>query len=74
MCDHLSLPVKTKNKEAITKEILVINWASTRENLSSGFANNTGADQPAHPRRLVSAYVIRLVVIISVYSLQFLAV
>ena len=35
MCDHLSLPVKTKNKEAITKEILVINWASTRENLSS---------------------------------------
>ena len=36
MCDHLSLPVKTKNKEAITKEILVINWASTRENLSLG--------------------------------------
>ena len=25
-----------------------------------GFANNTGADQPAHPRRLISAYVIRL--------------
>ena len=24
-----------------------------------GFANNTGADQPAHPRRLISAYVIR---------------
>ena len=23
-----------------------------------GFANNTGADQPAHPRRLISAYVI----------------
>ena len=34
-------------------------WASTRENLSSGFANNTGADQPAHPCRLISAFVIR---------------
>ena len=34
-------------------------WASTRENLSSGCANNKGADQPAHPRRLTSAFVIR---------------
>ena len=24
-----------------------------------GFANNEGADQPAHPRRLISAFVIR---------------
>ena len=24
------------------------------------FANNTGADQPAHPRSLISAFVIRL--------------
>ena len=31
-----------------------------RENLSSGFANNTGADQPVHPRSLISAFVIRL--------------
>ena len=29
-----------------------------RENLSSGFANNTGADQPAHLRNLISAFVI----------------
>ena len=35
------------------------NWASTRENLSSGLANNKGADQPAHPRSLISAFVIR---------------
>ena len=35
-------------------------WASTRENLSSGFANNMGADQPALPHRLNSAFVIRL--------------
>ena len=33
-------------------------WASTRENLSLMFANNTGADQPAHPRSLISAFVI----------------
>ena len=25
-----------------------------------GFANNTGADQPVHPRSLISAFVIRL--------------
>ena len=24
-----------------------------------GFANNTGADQPAHPRSLISAFAIR---------------
>ena len=40
------------------------NWASSRENLSSGgggggVANNTGADQPAHLRSLISAFVIR---------------
>ena len=33
-----------------------IKWALSRENLSSGFANNTGADQLAHSHR---AYVIR---------------
>ena len=32
----------------------------TRENLSSGFANNTGADQTVHPRTLISAFVIRV--------------
>ena len=34
-------------------------WASMRENLSSGFMNSTGADQPAHPRSLISTFVIR---------------
>ena len=37
---------------------LSIIWASTQENLSLGFANNMGADQPAHPRSLFSAFVI----------------
>ena len=31
-------------------------WASTLENLSSRFANNKGADQPAHTRRLISPF------------------
>ena len=33
-------------------------WASSRENLSSGFFNNTVTDQPAHPRCLISAFVV----------------
>ena len=32
-------------------------WASTRKNFR-GVANNTGADQPAHPRSLTNAFVI----------------
>ena len=32
--------------------------APMRENLSSGFASNNGTDQPAHQRRLISAFVI----------------
>ena len=34
-------------------------WASSRENMSSGFAIDTGTDQPASPRSLISAFVIR---------------
>ena len=33
-------------------------WASAQENLSSGFVNNKGADQPAHLLSLISAFVI----------------
>ena len=35
-------------------------WALTRENLSSVFANNKGADQTVHLHSLISAFVIRL--------------
>ena len=35
------------------------NWPSTLVYLSSGFVNNKGADQPAHPRSLISAFVFR---------------
>ena len=34
--------------------------ASTRENLSSGFVNNNGADQPSHLRRLFHVFVTRI--------------
>ena len=37
------------------------NKGSTRENLSSVFANNKSADQPAHLRSLISAFVFRLI-------------
>ena len=35
-------------------------WASTRETCLRRLANNTGADQPAHPRSLISAFIIRV--------------
>ena len=47
---QVSAPLKTKSSI----------WASTRENLSLVFANNKGADQPAHTRSLISAFVIHL--------------
>ena len=37
-----------------------ITYGPRRETCLRGFANNTGADQPAHPRSLISAFVIRL--------------
>ena len=37
---------------------LDLQWTLTQENLSLGFANNKGADQPAHQRRLIGAFVI----------------
>ena len=33
---------------------------STQEKLSSGFANNKGADQPTHLHSLISTFVIHL--------------
>ena len=42
------------------KEKSITIWASAQENLSSVVCNNKGVDQPAHPRRLISAFVIRV--------------
>ena len=35
------------------------NWATSWENLFLPYANNRDADQPAHPRSLISAFVVR---------------
>ena len=40
------------------KSSLVLNWAVSWENLYLPYANNKGADQPAHLRGLISAFVI----------------
>ena len=39
---------------------LIINGPGREKTCLRGFANNKGADQPAHPHRLISAFVIRL--------------
>ena len=40
------------------KDVSMIILASVRENLSSVFANNKSADQPAHLHRLISTFVV----------------
>ena len=35
-------------------------WAVSWQNLFMSYANNKDADQPAHPRSLISIFVIRL--------------
>ena len=37
----------------------IIIWATSWENLFLPYANNIGADQPAHPSSLISVFVIR---------------
>ena len=39
--------------------LLSIFWPQREKTCLRGFVNNTGADQPAHPRSLISAFVIR---------------
>ena len=48
----------TRLLNSIIHVIVIHKWASTQENLPSGFENNKGADQPALPRSLISASVI----------------
>ena len=45
-----------KMSDCIKEESILV---SMRENLSSWFANNKGADQSAHLRSLISTFVIR---------------
>ena len=64
---HLTLESPLKETVLISTKLLcgkyvkclVMNWALIQENLFSGFVNNKSTDQPAHPRKLISAFVIR---------------
>ena len=40
-------------------QVLLLLWATSWENLFLPYANNKGADQPAHPRSLISTFVVR---------------
>ena len=42
-----------------TKRTLGLNGPQREKNCLQGFANNKGTDQPAHSRRLISAFVFR---------------
>ena len=45
-------------KDQCSLQVVTAKFGPRRESLR-GVANNTGADQPAHPRSLISAFVIR---------------
>ena len=40
-------------------EVRAYNWVGSSENVSYAYANNKGADQPAHPCSLISTFVVR---------------
>ena len=42
------------------KRVKAINWPRRDKTCFRGFGNNKGADQPEHPGRLISAFVIPL--------------
>ena len=69
MCTHLGLSLPRKSVVSLTGHLdmtIVVdwdvkqqtNWAPSWENLLLPYANNKGADQPAHPRSVISAFVI----------------
>ena len=47
---------KYGDEEALVSKIVRIIGPRREKPLSRGFTNNTGADQPAHPRSLISAF------------------
>ena len=40
-------------------DLFIWKWATSWENLFLSYVNNKSADQPAHPRSLISAFVVR---------------
>ena len=54
------LPMYSENPKVISKLMVTLyEGRDARKPVFGGFANNKGADQPAHQRNLVSAFVIR---------------
>ena len=53
---HASVTLKRQNRNLRWAWTI---WATSRETLFMLYANNKGADQPAHPRSLISVIVIR---------------
>ena len=48
----------SRNLSGFANFVCHCRWATSWENLFLPYANNKGADQPAHPRSLISAFVI----------------
>ena len=51
-------------------------WAMSWENLFMPYVNNKGADQPAHPRSLISTFVVRcldsIISLVSIFAISWL--
>ena len=50
--------MKSKNYMSCQTTLKLSKWALTQDNLCLGFANNTCADQPAHPDSLAMVFAI----------------
>ena len=51
--------MKSQVKLLFLSKIRIYKWATSWENLFMPYANNKGADQPAHPCSLISTFVVR---------------
>ena len=61
LCHHSCQGLSTTGRNVFVNVWLIgYNWAFTRENLFWGFVNSKSADHPAHLRRLISTFAVRL--------------
>ena len=51
--------IKGSKSKIIIRTSILINGPRREKSCPQGFANNTGANQPVHPRSLISAFAIR---------------
>ena len=60
-----------------TKQMNTPIWAASWENLFMPYANNKGADQPGHPRSLISAFAVRclnsIISPVSIFAISWLS-